>query len=262
MSRGRRVEAAAEVLAAEIGTITTSEGPSPEAEIEDAVGVGTDISAGGGAEVATEDGHEAETAGGEAEVVVGQEARGGRAPGQGTGRGTRGSLRRGIRRRVAMAKKLSSRRKLLRMAAQRMGLAMSRKDQNPRAGKEKGQSHAIGKGQGRDHARDPRGQGQKIVEDAPGLVTEESLDPGPGIGKDLGLVITRARRARGTGTRGRRSRGITIRKRRDMRTRRKKRPRQLTWRYPILREEGKSAILSDFSVAFYTSYRLTSSGAC
>lgn len=262
MSRGRRVEAAAEALAAEIGTITTSEGPSPEAEIEDAVGVGTDISAGGGAEVATEDGHEAETAGGEAEVVVGQEARGGRAPGQGTGRGTRGSPRRGIRRRVAMAKKLSSRRKLLRMAAQRMGLAMSRKDQNPRAGKEKGQSHAIGKGQGRDHARDPRGQGQKIVEDAPGLVTEESLDPGPGIGKDLGLVITRARRARGTGTRGRRSRGITIRKRRDMRTRRKKRPRQLTWRYPILREEGKSAILSDFSVAFYTSNRLTSSGAC
>merc|ERR1740123_2698943 len=133
-----------------------------------------------------------------------------------TGRGMRESPRRGIRRRVAMAKKLSSRRKLLRMAAQRMGLAMSRKDQNPRAGKEKGQSH----------------------------------------------VITRARRARGTGTRGRRSRGITIRKRRDMRTRRKKRPRQLTWRYPILREEGKSAILSDFRVAFYTSYRLTSSGAC
>ena len=260
MSRGRRVEAAAEAPEAETGTITTSEDLSPEAEIEDAVEVGTDISTDGGVEVATEGDLEAETAGGEAEVVAGQEARGGRALGQGTGRGTRESPRRGIRRRDAMAKKLSSRRKFLRMAAQRMVLATSRKDPNPRAGKEKGQSHAIGKGQGRDHVRDPRGPGPEIAEDAPGLGTEESPNPGPGIGKDRGLVITRARRARGTRTRGRRSRGITIRKRRDTRTRRKKRPRQLTWRYPILREEGKSAILSDFSVAFYvhyTSNRLT-----
>ena len=231
--------------------ITTSEDPGPEAEIEDAVGVGTDITAGGGAEVVTEGDHEAETAGGEAEVVAGQEAREGLAPGQGTGRGTIGGPKRGIQRRVAMAKKLLSRRKLLRMAAQRMGLGISRKDQNPRAGKEKGQSHATGKGQDHDRARDPRDQDPKIAEDALGHVTEEGQDPGPGIGKDQGLGTTRVRRARGTGTRGKRSRETTIRKRLGTRTRRKKRPRQLTWRYQILHEEGKSEILSDFSVAFY-----------
>jgi len=248
VSRVRRVEVAAEAPAAGTGMITTSEDPGPEAEIEDAVGVETDITADGGAEVVTEGDHEAETAGGEAEVVAGQEAREGLAPGQGTGRGTIGDPRRGIQKRVAMAKKLLSRRKLLRMAAQRMGI--SRKDQNPRAGKEKGQSHVIGKGQDHDRARDPRDQDPEIAEDALGHVTEEGQDPGPGIGEDPGLGTTRVRRARGTGTRGRKSRETTIRKRLGTRTRRKKRPRQLTWRYPILHEEGKSAI-SDFSVAFY-----------
>jgi hypothetical protein len=216
--------------------ITTSEDPGPEVEIEDAAGVGTDITAGGGAEVVTEGGHEAETAGGEAEVVAGQEAREGLAPGQGTGRGTIGDPKRGIQRRVAMAKKLLSRRKLLRMAAQRMGLGISRKDQNPRAGKDEGQSHAIGKGQDHDRARDPRDQDPETAEDALGHVTEEGQDLGPGIGKDRGLGTTRVRRARGIGMKGRKSRGITTRRRRDTKIRRKKRPRQLTWRYPTHHE--------------------------
>ena len=238
MSRVRRVEAAAEAPAAGTGMITTSEDPGPEAEIEDAAGVGTDITAGGGAEVVTEGGHEAETAGGEAEVVAGQEAREDLAPGQGTGRGTIGDPRRGIQRKVAMAKKLLSRRKLLRMAVRRMGQAMSRKNQDPKAGKEKGPSPGIVKGRGQDRVRDPRGQGPKIVRGAPGLVTEESRDPGPRIEEGLGPGIIRARRARGTGMRGKRSRGITTRRRRVTKTRKKKRPRQLTWRYLILREQG------------------------
>ena len=239
--------------------IITSEDQELEAGKEDAVGAGTDITAGDGAEVATEGDHEAENVGGEAEVVAGQEAREGLAPGQGTGRGTIGSRRRGSPRRVAMARRLS-RQKLLRTAARRMGQAMSRRNQDPRAGKEKDQSLAIGKGRGQDRAKDPKGQGPKIARGAQGLATNEGLDPGLRIEEGLGPGITRARKARGTGMRGKKSRGIMTRRRRATKTRRKKRPRQLTWRYPILREQGTSAILLDFSVAFYvhyTSNRLT-----
>ena len=239
--------------------IITSEDQEPEAGNEDAAGAGTDITAGEEAEVATEGDHEAENVGGEAEVVAGQEAGEGPAPGPRTGRGTRGSQRRESPRRVATERRLS-RRKLLRTAVRRMGQAMSRKNQDPKAGKEKGPSPGIVKGRGQDRVRDPRGQGPKIARGAPGLVTEESRDPGPRIEEGLGPGITRARRARGTGMRGKRSRGITTRRRRATKTKKKKRPRQLTWRYPILREQGTSAILSDFSVAFYghyTSNRLT-----
>lgn len=233
--------------------IITSEDQELEAGKEDAVGVRTDITAGEGAEVATEGDHEAENAGGEAGVVEGQEAGGGRVPGPRTGRGTRGSQRRGSPKKVAMARRLS-RRKLLRMAARRMGPAMSRKSQDPKAGKEKDQSPAIEKGQGQDRVNDPRGLGPEIARGAQGLVTDEGRDPGQGIEEGLGLGITRVRRARGTGMKEKKSRGIMTRRRRATKTRKKKRPRQLTWRYPILREQGISAILSDFSVAFYVHY--------
>lgn len=220
----------------------TSEDQGHEAEKEDAAEVGTDITAGVEAEVVREDGQEAEIGGGEAEAVVDQEAEGGRAPGPRIGRGMRGSQRRGSQKRLAMAKK-PLRRKLLRMATLRMGLAMSRNGQGPGAVKGRDQSHAIGKGQGLDRAKDPRGLGPEIVGGGPGLETEGDPEAGQGIEKDPGLGITRVRRARGTGMRGRKSRGITTRRRRDTKIRRKKRPRQLTWRYPTLHERGIGNII-------------------
>jgi len=249
-SRGRPAEAGAGALAAgtEMIITTREDHQEAEAESEDVAGVGTDITAGEEVEVATEEGHEVGTGGEEVEADAGQGAEGGHAPGLGTGRRTTGSLRREIRKKVAMAKKSLSRRKPRRMAARRMGPVTSRKDQNPKAGREKDPSHAIGRGQGHDHERGPRGQGLETEGGAPGLATDGGQDPDPGIGEDLDLGITRVRRARGTGMRGRKSRGITIRRRRDTRTRKRKRPRQWTWRYPILPEQGKSATLTDFSV--------------
>ena len=101
--------------------IITSEDQEHEVEKEDAAEVGTDITVDVEVGVATEDGQEAEIEGEEAEAVAGQEAEGGHAPGPRIGRGMTGSQRRGSLKRLGMAK-MPLRRKLLRMATQRMGL--------------------------------------------------------------------------------------------------------------------------------------------